>query len=87
MKKKKSKKESVVEVKKNIKKKDAFDILIYKIWCKRCGICVAFCPNEVLGFDKAQNLVVLNSKACIGCGLCELRCPDYAIEILEKKEA
>ncbi len=68
------------------KKKKRFEIFIYNIWCKQCGICVSFCPNEVLGFDENQKLTALNPDACIGCGQCELRCPDYAIEIKEKEE-
>jgi len=51
-------------------------------WCKACGICVAFCPKNALGLDEDSGKVsVVDQEACVGCRLCELRCPDYAIDI------
>jgi 2-oxoglutarate ferredoxin oxidoreductase subunit delta len=47
-------------------------------WCKGCGICVAFCPKNVLDLENGK-IVIKNLDSCIKCGLCELRCPDYAI--------
>ncbi len=54
---------------------------VYKGWCKKCGICIAFCPQKVLaagadGFPAPGNL-----EACTGCRWCELRCPDFAIVV------
>ena len=43
------------------------------------GICVAFCPKQVLEVDELGKVQVVNKEACIVCGQCELRCPDYAI--------
>ncbi|MCI6870471.1 MAG: 4Fe-4S dicluster domain-containing protein, partial [Selenomonadales bacterium] len=54
--------------------------------CKGCGICVAFCPKQVLALDELGKVQVVNEEACIGCGQCELRCPDYAI-FVDKKVA
>nr|WP_236914465.1 4Fe-4S binding protein [Clostridium sp. Cult2] len=51
---------------------------VEKELCKGCGICVAFCPKNVLEI-KNEKVVIKNLDACIQCGLCELRCPDYAI--------
>jgi 2-oxoglutarate ferredoxin oxidoreductase subunit delta len=42
---------------------------------------VFFCPQEVLGLDENEKAVVLNPEDCIACGMCELRCPDMAIEV------
>ena len=51
-------------------------------WCKACGICVAFCPKKVLGFDEVSGKArVVNGDACVGCRMCEARCPDFAIDI------
>lgn len=47
--------------------------------CKGCGICVTFCPKNVLALDELSKVQIVNNDACIGCGQCELRCPDYAI--------
>ncbi len=46
--------------------------------CKGCGICVAFCPKSVLGLKEGK-VSIENLDACIKCGQCELRCPDFAI--------
>ena len=54
---------------------------INPIWCKGCGICVALCPKKVLALDKKDKVTVVRAEDCICCKLCELRCPDIAIEV------
>ena len=56
-------------------------IKIYKKWCKRCGICIAFCPKKALEADQAGYPSLKDNKTCTGCGLCELLCPDFAIVV------
>ena len=68
-------------------RKKAYEQLIYRNWCKSCGICIAFCPKGVLGADESGAPVVENPDACIGCRFCELHCPDFAITIKEKPES
>ncbi|WP_416197948.1 MAG: 2-oxoglutarate ferredoxin oxidoreductase subunit delta [Sporanaerobacter sp.] len=51
---------------------------INKSWCKGCGICVAFCPKNVLELKNGK-VNIKDLDACIKCGQCEMRCPDYAI--------
>lgn len=53
-------------------------LTVEKNLCKGCAICVAFCPKGVLEMDSGK-VVIKNIDACIQCGQCELRCPDYAI--------
>ncbi len=62
------------------------DITIKMARCKGCGICVAFCPKQVLALDELGKVHVAAGEACIACGQCELRCPDYAI-FVDKKVA
>lgn len=50
-------------------------------WCKGCGICVELCPKKVLALDESEKVTVVNPQDCICCKLCELRCPDVAIEV------
>lgn len=56
--------------------------VINRDWCKGCGICVHFCPKQVLELDKEDKAVAVRAEDCIACKLCEIRCPDLAIEIL-----
>lgn len=63
-----------------------YRIDIYKDWCKRCGICIEFCPASVLEQDESGHPRVKNQEACIGCRQCEIRCPDFAIEIQDEEE-
>lgn len=54
-------------------------------WCKGCGICIAFCPRNALSLINKKAMLT-NESACILCGLCEQRCPDYAIYISSEPE-
>ena len=60
--------------------------LIDREWCKGCGICIHFCAKYVLEFDSQGKAVAVRPEDCIACKLCELRCPDLAIQILEDQE-
>ncbi len=56
--------------------------VINRDWCKGCSICVHFCPKKVLELDSQEKVVAVRPEDCICCKLCELRCPDLAIEVL-----
>jgi 2-oxoglutarate ferredoxin oxidoreductase subunit delta len=71
----------------NKKVKEPPSIDIYKAWCKACGICVAFCPTGALGRDESGSPYVADINKCINCGWCEIRCPDFAIHVEQKKKA
>jgi len=55
---------------------------INREWCKGCGICVQFCPKNVLELDNQDKVIAVRAEDCICCKLCEIRCPDLAIEII-----
>ncbi|MBT9164168.1 MAG: NAD(P)H-quinone oxidoreductase subunit I, chloroplastic [candidate division WS2 bacterium] len=61
---------------------EKINIIINQKWCKKCGICVSFCPTNVLELDAKIGVIVKDISACINCKLCELRCPDFAIEVI-----
>ena len=62
-------------------------ITIFSDWCKSCGICVAFCPKEVLAMDENRRVFAKAPEKCIACHMCELRCPDFAINVEEVRPA
>ena len=62
--------------------KDKKTMTIDRELCKGCGICVAFCTQEVLALDDDEKAVIKYPERCKECGMCELRCPDTAIERL-----
>jgi 2-oxoglutarate ferredoxin oxidoreductase subunit delta len=65
---------------------DTLAVIINRKFCKGCGICVAFCPKQVLELDELGKVVDKNAAACISCGQCELRCPDFAIQVVKKEK-
>jgi len=52
--------------------------------CTRCGRCAKnICTARKLEQDPLQ--IVMDSRYCIGCGLCQAICPENAVSIVEKK--
>lgn len=49
--------------------------------CKRCGVCVELCPRQVFATSNEGYPDPSNIERCTRCKLCELWCPDYAIEV------
>lgn len=64
-------------------------VVIFDQWCKRCGICTAFCPTGALENDEDGLPYLAHPDKCTLCGLCWMRCPELAIirgpEIPENK--
>ena len=67
-------------------KKKRFEIEFYRDWCKGCGICAAFCPEEALAINEKGEPEISKPELCIGCAWCEIRCPDFAVRVQEKKK-
>lgn len=63
------------------KKKPPSEIVVYRDWCKACGICIEFCPTKVLDRGDHGYPIVARPEKCISCDLCELLCPDFAITL------
>ncbi len=53
--------------------------VIYRELCSGCGLCVAVCPEDVIGFVEYPKLI----GKCTNCGYCLLACPR---SFLPKKE-
>lgn len=62
------------------KKKKAFTVTVDRKRCKGCGICIALCPTDVLEMEHPEmKCWAARVEACIGCLMCEMHCPDFAI--------
>ena len=59
-------------------------VVINPLWCKGCGICVAFCPKQALELQKGKSTPIPGR--CIACGMCEMYCPDLAITVDKSKK-
>ncbi len=55
--------------------------------CKGCGLCVNFCPKNIIFFSDHLNTkgyrpaTVVDQEACISCGACAQVCPDLVITV------
>jgi 2-oxoglutarate ferredoxin oxidoreductase subunit delta len=65
------------------------ELKINRTWCKGCGICVHYCPGTVLELDASEKAVAVRPEDCVCCMMCEMRCPDLAVEVVSeaRKEA
>ena len=70
----------------------AVEINIIEERCKGCNICIEVCQADVLDIAEEPNPngynlpCVKNANDCNICGLCEMFCPDFAIQISIKEE-
>ena len=53
-------------------------------WCKRCMICVEACPEGALVLRDHD---IVEVEGCKRDGLCQMFCPDLAIEVIEPTSA
>ncbi|MBA7560013.1 NAD(P)H-quinone oxidoreductase subunit I, chloroplastic [subsurface metagenome] len=62
-------------------------LLLNQQRCKKCGVCVELCPRQVFTISDEGYPEPSNIERCTGCKLCELWCPDYAIEVEVSEDA
>ncbi|MBO8167628.1 MAG: 4Fe-4S binding protein [Thermoanaerobacteraceae bacterium] len=58
-------------------------ITLNRSLCKRCLLCVEFCPQKVFTTDQDNYPVITHLDRCRSCYLCIYRCPDFAVEVTE----
>ena len=62
-------------------------IVVNEKYCKGCELCVAACPQEVLGLandhltPKGYHPAHTFKDGCTGCAICAVVCPDAAITV------
>lgn len=68
-------------------------VVITEDRCKGCGLCIAYCPPEVLGLAPYLNTrgfapaVLLDDARCTSCAVCAMVCPDAAIVVYRAPRA
>ncbi|MBC7224194.1 MAG: 4Fe-4S binding protein [Anaerolineae bacterium] len=56
-------------------------VVVFDNWCKGCGLCIAFCPAQVLEATDEGHPVVAHPERCTACHWCDTHCPDFAIVV------
>jgi len=56
--------------------------------CKGCGLCISFCPQNLIRFSERFNIKGYHpvefydpNEKCLVCGFCYRICPDAAITV------
>ncbi len=74
-----------MDVPQAVKEKPALNqryrVRVYGQWCKGCGLCIAFCPQEVFAEGEEHRPVASHPERCVGCHWCTDHCPDFAIVV------
>jgi len=66
------------------------DIMIDEQYCKGCGLCVHYCPKQILKKSGRRNAkgyvppMAADPEECSNCRTCELICPELAITLEDK---
>ncbi len=61
-------------------------------YCKGCNICVATCPKKVFEISDLLNKKgvavpqVARPQDCTKCRICEMNCPDFAIDVIDENK-
>ena len=69
-----------------------YSIYIDEGLCKGCGLCCFYCSKDIfklLDKHNAKGYVIVqvcHPEDCIGCKLCEINCPDFAIYVESIRE-
>ncbi len=66
-----------------------FQLLLQPALCKGCALCIKSCPAQILYLDEHEKIAVQPEDAeneCIFCGICEQRCPDFAIWVFKPSQ-
>ena len=71
---------------KRSKRKKNARVTVFANWCKGCGLCVAFCPQQVFEEDEDAHPVVAHPERCTVCNWCTMHCPDFAIVVVADEE-
>jgi 2-oxoglutarate ferredoxin oxidoreductase subunit delta len=56
-------------------------VTIFGTWCKGCGICIAFCPQDVFEANGQGRPAIIHPERCTACHWCDTHCPDMAITV------
>jgi len=59
------------------------EVHVFDNWCKGCGLCIEFCPGNVLVLGLDNRPKPIYPENCTGCRWCELHCPDFAIFVTD----
>ena len=75
--------ESTVQEKSTPRVRRRGRVRVFRNWCKGCGLCIAFCPQQVYEEGDEHRPVVAYPDRCIACRWCAIHCPDFAILVEE----
>ena len=65
-------------------------VVVLEERCKGCGLCVEYCPREVLRMSERFNRKGYHPpetaapEECVGCGFCQEVCPEFAVYCVEE---